>query len=135
MTRGERNNNPGNIRISQSPWKGKITPSKDTDFETFDTPEHGIRAIAKLLITYLHHDINTIAKIINHWAPSSENDTEAYVKDVCDRCGMHKDSLILGFTPGELAPIVEGIIFHENGGCVYSQEQINAGVKMALLGT
>jgi len=49
--RGLRNNNPGNIRISDTPWQGKIPKAMNTDknkaFEQFESLEYGLRALMK----------------------------------------------------------------------------------------
>ena len=49
--RGERNNNPGNIRHG-SKWQGLSAQQTDPSFCQFVSPEYGIRAIYKLLQTY-----------------------------------------------------------------------------------
>lgn len=85
--RGLRNNNPGNIRNSDSTdWKGEVKHSqkKDNAFEEFETMAHGYRALIKLLQNYRKkHKCQTIADFINRWAPRSENDTTAYILTVC----------------------------------------------------
>src|SRR5574339_226661 len=79
---GLRNNNPGNLRPSEPPFRGAIGENKG--FVVFDTMHNGLRAAAKLLITYQdRYDINTPRKAIERWAPGSENDTAAYIAFVC----------------------------------------------------
>src|SRR5574337_876096 len=81
-SRGIRNNNPGNIRKSSEPWRGLAAAKdqKDPAFFTFETPEWGIRAMAVILRTYqTKYGLRTIRAIIGRWAPSAENDTDAYV--------------------------------------------------------
>lgn len=51
IARGERNNNPGNIRHG-SKWRGLSIEQADREFCQFVSPEYGIRAIYKLLQTY-----------------------------------------------------------------------------------
>lgn len=131
-TRGERNNNPGNIRISSAPWTGKVLGT-DSEFEFFDTPEYGIRALAKIILNYgSKYELKTVRRIINRWAPPSENNTDAYVEVVCGamRCDEAdmlnlKDDLVLG-------RLVKAIIRHENGRCIYTDAQIKVGIDMAL---
>ena len=131
--RGVRNNNPGNLRASGAPWLGKLSPSGDPAFEQFDTPEHGIRALAKVLLAYYRtHGLDTIGAIIGRWAPASENDTAAYVEHVCGRCGVSADQPIDLTVPDTLAAVTEAVISHENGTCPYTVAQIDAGVTMAL---
>lgn len=131
-TRGERLNNPGNIRISNQSWVGKIEPSSDAEFEQFDTPEHGIRAMAKIILTYYHNGINTIDGVVTKWAPPSENPTAAYIENVCSRCGYQATAKLMFTSLDDLAPVIMGMIDQEQGGCIYSMSQIETGCKLAL---
>lgn len=133
MSRGIKNNNPGNIRLSGAHWLGKIDPSKDADFEQFDTPELGIRALAKTLLAYYqNHGLDTIEGIISRWAPSNENDTKAYIEQICGQCGFSADEALEIDNADVLAGLCEAIIYHENGSCPYTPEQVDKGVEMAL---
>lgn len=127
-TRGERNNNPGNIRISGSNWQGKIS-GQDSSFETFDSPENGIRALAKLLKNYANSGYNTIRKIITRYAPSSENNTNSYINSVSAYMGVSADSILDLNNSATLSALVEAIINHENGGVRYTTAQIMEGVN------
>ncbi|PHX37098.1 hypothetical protein AO284_29260 [Pseudomonas sp. NZIPFR-PS2] len=54
-TRGVRNRNPGNIDyVAANQWQGQLKPDPAIEkrFARFDTPENGIRALGKLLLTY-----------------------------------------------------------------------------------
>ena len=91
MPKSVRNNNPGNIRNSESNrWIGEVpsTLRKDKEFEVFTTMEYGARAMIKLLRNYMHGKVfdkvkyNTLETIIFRWAPPHENDTAAYVREV-----------------------------------------------------
>jgi hypothetical protein len=129
-TRGERNNNPGNIRISSTQWLGKI-PGHDAAFETFSSVEYGIRALAKILITYQEkHGLKTIRQIINRWAPPSENDTNSYVNSVARDVGVGADDEVR--VPDVLLPLTKAIIKHENGRVVYSDIQIIDGLRKLI---
>lgn len=80
-TRGERNNNPLNIKISRSKWVGKIKEGKkDPVFEEFDTLVNGLRAALKLIRNYIKSGHNTAPKIIRRWCPDETQD--AYVNYV-----------------------------------------------------
>ncbi|WP_367672819.1 structural protein, partial [Serratia symbiotica] len=88
--RGIRNNNPGNIRWGDD-WKGLLPDKQRTDksFCQFSTPEYGIRAMIIILRNYQKkHGINTISGIIHRWAPTSENDTQAYIDSVSQEVGV-----------------------------------------------
>ncbi|MEQ1977397.1 hypothetical protein ABLA76_16585, partial [Xenorhabdus sp. SGI240] len=81
MTRGIRNNNPGNIDyIPANKWQGQIgieTGVKNSRFCLFESPEYGIRALMKLLTNYHKGGHNSVSKMINRYAPNSENNTSA----------------------------------------------------------
>lgn len=130
MTRGLRNNNPGNIRISSTVWAGQVPPSPELDkeFVTFSSPEYGIRAMAKVLKTYMSRGVNTVEKIITTWAPPSENDTSAYVKSVVAQTGLGAKQVL---TPEYIAQLIPAIIKHENGSQPYTPAQIAKGVSLS----
>lgn len=93
LSRGLRNNNPGNIRHSNiTKWKGQSAEQPDKSFVHFDSMEYGYRAMAKTLITYYRkHKINTIRSIISRWAPSNENNTQAYINAVSTSMNLGPD--------------------------------------------
>lgn len=133
MTRGINNNNPLNIRKSGSGWLGKIISSSDPDFEQFDTPVDGIRAGAKIILNYRRLDgLSTIAQIIGRWAPGTENDTGAYISDICQRCDTDAGATYDVTDATNLAALVAAIIVHENGSCPYTPDIISQGVSEAL---
>jgi hypothetical protein len=116
LPRGVRLNNPGNIRHSKDKWQGKAAEQVDTDFVTFESPVWGIRALARLLIRYYdHYELDTVAKIIGRWAPTNENDTDAYVAAVCRKIGVEADESIDVQRYAVMAPLVRAIIDHECG--------------------
>ncbi len=84
--RGLRNNNPLNIRRTQSKWLGEVDSLKgqrDTAFCQFSSLAYGYRACAKLLQTYqIKHKLYVLDQIIGRWAPPSENNTRAYADRV-----------------------------------------------------
>ena len=90
MTRGQKNNNPLNIRkVAGTVWKGQRTLQADREFVQFITVEWGIRAAFRLLETYRKkYNAVCIQDIITRWAPPSENNTSAYIKDVCRLTGF-----------------------------------------------
>lgn len=94
MTRGYRNNNPGNIRLNPYiNWEGQID-GDDQSFVKFKSMAFGIRALMKLLINYQKRGYNTISKIINRYAPSSENNTSNYIQIVSRKMGISKDAIL-----------------------------------------
>lgn len=128
QTRGLRNNNPGNIEKGQ-PWYGLAAEQPDSRFATFTKPEYGIRALGKLLLNYERlYNINTVAGIINRWAPGHENPTDAYVQFVASAAGVQPTARIS--VREKLPALVRAIIQFENGIQPYPEEVINAGLAM-----
>lgn len=88
LTRGIRNNNPGNIRRSEG-WRGLCLCQKDVSFCQFKTMEWGIRALIITLRSYVRlHHLQYVPQMINRWAPESDNNnTLAYIKQVAKAVG------------------------------------------------
>lgn len=143
--RGVRNRNPGNIDYNpRNAWQGQVGLEEGVAkprFARFDHPENGIRALGKLLINYRGKDgmpcvggkgIDTVLETINRWAPSNENDTQAYASAVAKRLGVKPTDPINIKDPATLRVMVLSIIIHENGGNPYPQALIDEGVRRAL---
>lgn len=84
VSRGIRNNNPFNIKKSLNSWKGKLKFSADETFEQFQTMDYGLRAGFQLLRGYIARGFDTTEKIINRFAPTSENNVARYINFVCE---------------------------------------------------
>lgn len=127
--RGIRNNNPGNIRWDGSTqWIG-MTGQDDKGFVIFDTPEHGIRAMNRVLNTYSqYYGLNTISGIIERWAPTSENNTVSYVMAVEASTQIPKDQML---GKSDRSTLIAAIIKHENGMQPYPEDTINRGIALA----
>lgn len=126
-TRGERNNNPGNIVYSPANnWQGQI--GHDGRFVTFSSPEYGIRALGLLLTKYMSQGYNSVSSIINHWAPPNENDTAAYIADVSATTGISANAIV---DQSAVPAIAQAIIKHENGRVIYTPQQLASGFSMA----
>lgn len=133
-TRGERNNNPGNINEGGG-WQGDIglelVPDGDSyspRFARFDTAENGIRAIAKQLLVYQYkHGLHTVRTMINRWAPpADDNDTDAYVAAVSVQVGVGPDDTIVLANDNDALPsMVYAIIHQENGRVLYDAATID----------
>lgn len=135
-TRGVRNNNPGNIdHNNANPWQGElpVDKAKESRFARFDTPESGIRALAKTLLTYFNkHKLKTVRSIINRWAPPGENNTTAYIDQVAKFVGVGADDPIDVTKKSTLTLLVVAIIKHENAGFMYPAGMVLEGVERAL---
>lgn len=130
MTRGERNNNPCNIRhVVGTTWVGQSETQTDDAFVQFKTPEYGIRACARILRSYQIEGLLILAEIIDRWAPPNENNSLAYVTDVCNRCELEPDDPVN--YQASMPQIIKAIISHENGECIYTDDQIRQGIQLA----
>lgn len=91
IPRGIRNNNPLNIRIGNT-WLGEVKNPTETQFEQFVSMEYGLRAAFCILRRYINkYHRCTITQIIESWAPSSENNTRAYIDSVVQLTGIPAD--------------------------------------------
>jgi xanthosine utilization system XapX-like protein len=132
MTRGRRNCNPGNIRLSKDKWQGLAANQSDKAFFVFKSPEWGIRALARVVIKYQDdYDLDTVAKIITRWAPPSENDTEAYIAAVSKAVGIRANDPLDVHDYTTLRPLVDAIIAHENAGHRYPDAIVDKGLALA----
>ncbi len=97
LSRGLRNNNPGNLVKTNIAWQGKVPHDKNTDtrFEQFTTMVWGLRAmILDVVGDITKKGQNTIRELISKYAPAHENDTEAYIKGVAKQVGISPDAII-----------------------------------------
>lgn len=84
---GIRLNNPANIRRSSSRWYGLTKVQSNPNFCEFIDITCGLRALFVLLRTYCNrYKLVSVRDVISRYAPSNENDTEAYIKYVEDYC-------------------------------------------------
>ena len=96
IARGVRNNNPFNVVKSSSRWLGLKPKFLCTDpvFCEFVEMKYGIRCGLILLREYIQvYHLSDVRGIVSRFAPSFENDTEAYIEFVENN--MRSD----GFTP------------------------------------
>ena len=115
-TRGMRNNNLLNIRISTDKFQGEVQPSQDKDFKQFETAAYGYRAAFKVLRTYINnYKLDTIRKIISRFAPSNENHTENYIKVVSERSGIPENDTVYADNREMMIRIVAAMSYVENG--------------------
>ncbi|NMX60215.1 structural protein [Pseudomonas sp. WS 5079] len=144
--RGIRNFNPGNIRHAKGVrWQGMAVAQDDQAFVQYTAPRWGIRAIARVLITYQDKRraadgsrIDTVREIIERWAPPSENNTNAYAASVARALGLdpdHEGVDVYDFDV--MRTLVLAIIRHENGagplpgGQWYGESIIADGLTLA----
>ncbi|MEG1622339.1 MAG: structural protein P5 [Alistipes sp.] len=130
MSRGLTNRNPGNIRRSQTRYKGEVTPSRDPAFKEFQTAAWGYRAIFVLLYTYWkRYHLNTVETMISRWAPPTENHTRQYIRYVADAIGVVPDEPIDTLDVATMIPFAAAISEVENGAHA-RREEVDEGWKL-----
>lgn len=89
---GLRNNNPGNLRPGDA-WQGMT--GTNGGFVVFKDIAYGIRAMATDIGNDIRLDgLNTLRKLINEYAPPSENDTQAYINRMVGYTGFSADQVL-----------------------------------------
>ena len=110
--RGYRNNNPLNIRRTETRWQGQVD-GDDKAFCSFASPVYGWRAALIILMrTYRKRGWNTIQEIIAHWAPDNENDTAAYTRNMVRLTGIPPDRVL---NMADYKPLAKAMARFENG--------------------
>lgn len=129
--RGIRNNNPGNLEFNQAiAWVGQVGQDAD-GYLIFDTPQNGARALGHDLRTAISEGFNTIATLIAHYAPPSENPTAAYEQEVASWGGLEVGSYV---QPADATWIAAAVATQENGsgpwtapdGTVYTAQDVES---------
>lgn len=113
VPRGIRNNNPGNIEDGAFAQSLPGYAGSDGRFAVFESAEAGAQAAPRLLQSYVSRGFNTPNKIINRWAPPSDNNPTAdYAQYVAQRVGIGPDDVV---TEDQIPLIAQAISEFENG--------------------
>ena len=116
-------NNPGNLRL----------PGSLTGFQRFDTPEAGVSAMARQLQIYGSRDhLDTIAGIVNKYAPPNENDTGAYIRDVTKKTGYDSSQHLNLNDKETLSKLVAAMISHEQKRGNYEKYKDASSVRVVI---
>jgi hypothetical protein len=112
LTRGIRNNNPGNITIGDN-WQGMV--GNDGTFLIFADMSWGVRAIGISLTSMINQGYDTITTLISQW---SATDQAAYIANVAASTSIDPNTQ-LGTDPDTIESLIQAIVNQENGS--YSQ--------------
>ncbi len=121
--RGIRNNNPGNINYGDFAKSMGATGS-DGRFAIFPNAEGGLAAMSALLTNYGKNGLDTVAEIINKWAPPSENNTAGYSAMVAKALGVSPNQPLNLQDPATRAALMQQITRIENAGNPYSTDMM-----------
>jgi hypothetical protein len=106
VNRPQRNNNPINIKLPLGVDKLGEATGKDADgFAIFPTPMAGWRAAFRQIKTDADRGEN-IRQFIERFAPSNENDTEAYINFVITNLDTYEDMELKHLSPYALAGVM-----------------------------
>lgn len=136
-SRGIRNNNPGNLVKTSSPWKGKVPHSRNTDptFEQFED-WNGVKGYLwglRAMFIDLRGDVfkdgkNTIRRLIEEYAPKHENNTEVYIAEVARAVGKSANETL---TIHDFPALMAAITKHENGKNPYHASDFEKAMSLA----
>ncbi len=77
---------------------------------------YGYRALLRLLQNYRRkHGMKSIAEMIRRWAPPIENNTSAYIVDVCRQMQVPSSYVIDIEDEDSMCALAAAISRHENG--------------------
>lgn len=117
-------NNPLNLKKAGAKGSGREA------FEYFATPEDGFRGAWHQLKLYQNRGLDTPQKIINTWAPPSENDTRNYVQKVCARLGIAPDQKLDMTNLKDASRLMHAMGLEEGRlAARFTPEQIEAALK------
>lgn len=134
--RGIRNNNPGNLNFAGQ--AGATRENGSGRFASFNSPEEGLSALSKQLDLHFTgksakakeagRPLNTVAGIIEAWAPPNENNTKKYIADVAKELGVSPNAVLNHKDPKVKTALMQAIVRKENGGNPYTPAQYAAGI-------
>lgn len=116
LPRGIRNNNPGNLKYTEIPWKGKVPFHQNTDespegkHEQFVNWYYGVRAMWKDITNDIEVDgDNTLDKLIRRYAVGNQGN---YIDYVSMNAGISRHEDLRG---RDLYPVIDYMARWENG--------------------
>lgn len=128
-SRGERNNNPLNIRHSADKWQGLTPEQRDTAFCSFVNVYYGFRAAVRNLCTYRKRDaLFRLKEIISQWAPPKENNTKNYIAFVAREASLTPESNVFA-NADTLYRVMRGMTLME---CGYFKKEWQAPLMQAI---
>ncbi len=112
-----RNNNPGNLRYSESLTRPgyvleKAVGSDSNGFAIFATPQDGLEAMRKQVRLDTQTRKMTLAQFIGKYAPPNENDTRKYIDYISSKTGIGPNELI---SEAKIPQVMNAMIVMEGG--------------------
>jgi len=144
LPRGIRNHNPGNIVRNKSiTWQGQAEDqSGDGEFVVFTAPVWGLRAAARVLLSYQRRGVVTPHAIAHTWAPPKhkrpdgvvvDNHTSHYASALADAAGVARNDPLDARDPDVMRKLLAAIVQQENGMQPYPPELFDQAMDLAGL--
>lgn len=111
----ERYNNPGALEYQSWMEKYGARLGPNGRYAAFDSPDAGYGVMSKVLDTYQNkHGLNTVAGIVNRWAPSSvdNNSTGTYTQKVAAALGVDPNAPL---SPEQRPALMRAMASYESG--------------------
>lgn len=117
--RAIRNNNPLNLRRSADKWLGMSANQSDPHFVQFDSVLYGFRAAIVNMATHISKDSRillptTISSEITRWAPPSENNSIAYIQQVCSITHLRYDKILRIEDKPTIVAVIQAMAYVES---------------------
>jgi len=116
LTRGIRNNNPGNIRYGDFARSLGAIGADSAGFAVFPRAQQGLNAISANLRSYGTKGFNTPFEIAHRW---STTDQSAYTQRLAGLFGGDPNKQLNMSDPAVISALRNGIITQENGSNPY----------------
>jgi len=140
LVRNLRNHNPGNIRISDNAWEGKVPENQNTDgtFEQFQDYNSqpadywGIRALGINALALYQGGATTLDAFGEAWVPASDNGgVSDYGARLATQLGVSDSSQPYDI-PGNLAAVACAVTVNEGGVNPYSSDLVAQAISSSL---
>jgi len=130
------NNNPGNMRFYNIGWLGELRNGlKNGDFTKFDTPQHGLRAMARNLMNIgKRQKAFTIDSITPIYSPPNENNVKRHASNISSISGLSGNKVLDPNNNKHMTSLLKGFLGAESGNKVmnwFTEKELLDAVRAA----
>jgi hypothetical protein len=116
------------IQVKPDKWRG-LVKADAKGFLYFDNVVNGVRAgFINIFNRYYLRGLNTVETIFPVYAPPFENDTEAYIRQVCKLTGFTPDQIL---SPDDFFKLGKAIVKVEAGLNWVTDSELSQGFELA----
>lgn len=119
------NNNPGNIEFRNQAGAKLYSPNPDKPgrFAIFPSQEEGLYQIGRQMQLYDSRGVSTIRKMLEKYAPPTENKTNDYIDFVAKLSGYDPDKPVDMTDPKLVSALIKAVVRKEVGTAPYTDAQ------------